>query len=182
MMRTITGSITWHSGKDRILFEEVYTEIDFRRAWNRIEKEAREGGYVVQEGHLFTHASKPGGENSGLEFAAVPDTGDGTINQSEMANLSVLPWRKNGKLYLHGCNTGRTGERRNWTPAEAFANTQKVDTTGTLGFSYFSTSRRKYEKISGTSTTVYLLPFRRGKNGIFGDGTVIPPKTFQPKA
>jgi hypothetical protein len=65
------------------------------------------------------------------------------------------------------------------TPAEDKAH-QGVETTGTLGFSYFSTSSQAYAKIGNDSATVYLLPFRRGKNGMFGDGSAMQAKTFYP--
>lgn len=181
VVHAIKSGDSWNPGRDKFLAIEVYTETEFATAWTRIGEEAENGGYVVAEGHLFTHASKPGGENSGLEFAAVPGTGDGTINRSEMMNLPVLPWRKTGRLFLHGCNTGRAGERRNWTPAEVLADSQNVEATGTLGFSYFSTSPEVYSKITENSPKIYLLPFKRGKNAIFGDGSIIPTRIFLPK-
>lgn len=61
--------------------------------------------------HLFAHASKPDGESNGLEFAAIPGTGAGALDKTELMRLPVLLWRKNGELVLCDCNTSRTGER-----------------------------------------------------------------------
>ncbi|EYS94111.1 hypothetical protein CF68_24975, partial [Cupriavidus sp. SK-4] len=133
MERTLKARADWKLQTDKYVAIEVYTEAQFTDAWASIARAAREGNYVVAEGHLFTHASKPGGENSGLEFAAVPGTGDGTVNKAELTKLAVLPWRKSGMLFLHGCNTARTGEKRNWTPAELLANAQRIAASGTLG-------------------------------------------------
>jgi len=178
--RELRARADWRPRIDKFVAIEVYTEAQFADAWASIAKAAREGNYMVAEGYLFTHASKPGGNNSGLEFAAVPGTGDGTVDKTELMNLAVLPWRKSGTLFLHGCNTGRTGERRNWSPAELLANAQGVATSGTLGFSYFSSSPASYTKIAPDTSNVYLLPFKHGKNGMFGDGSAIPTKVFHP--
>jgi len=178
MERSIKNTKVWDSDRDKFISVEVYTEAEFAEAWSRVASTANDGGFHVEQGHLFTHASKPG--NSGLEFAHAPGAGDGTISKAEMSALAVLPWRKSGKLFLHGCNTGLTGEKRSWTPAQVFADRQRVRTSGTLGYSYFSTSRERYIKIDDKSEAIYLLPFRRGKNGMFGNGAAIPTRTFDP--
>ncbi len=166
--------------QDTFVSTEVRTEADFRAAWARMMKLAKDESYVVAEGHLFTHASKPKGGRGGLEFAAIPGTGDGTITREEVSQLDRLPWRKGGSLVLYGCNTGKTGEDRSWTPAQAFADAQGVQTTGTTGYAYFSKSRDKHVRISDDSTEVYLRPYKWGKNGYFGDGEAMPDQTFTP--
>ncbi|WP_416052347.1 hypothetical protein [Cupriavidus basilensis] len=81
--REIRNSSKWDQSKDTYIAIEVLTEADFLAAWDRIASVANQDGRVIAEGHLFTHASKPGGESSGLEFAAIPGTGDGTLDKAE---------------------------------------------------------------------------------------------------
>ncbi|MFT0732903.1 hypothetical protein [Ralstonia wenshanensis] len=178
--REIKSRSDWKPARDTFVAIEVRTEADFRAAWARVMKQAKDEGYVVAEGHLFTHASKPKGGRGGLEFAAIPGTGDGTITREEVSQLAKLPWQKTGELILYGCNTGRAGEGRSWTPAQAFADAQGVKTSGTTGYAYFSTSRDKHVKITDDSTEVYLHPYKWGKNGYFGDGEAMPDKIFTP--
>lgn len=75
--REIKNRPDWNPAQDTFVATEVRTEADFRAAWARVMKLAKDEGYVVAEGHLFTHASKPKGGHGGLEFAAIPGTGDG---------------------------------------------------------------------------------------------------------
>ncbi|MHA7683174.1 EF-hand domain-containing protein [Cupriavidus sp. PET2-C1] len=178
--REILKSTKWDQSKDIYIAIEVLTEADFLAAWDRIASVANQDGRVIAEGHLFTHASKPGGESSGLEFAAIPGTGDGTIDKAELMRLPVLPWRKTGELVLYGCNTSRTGERREWTPAQIFADRQRVKTTGQPAFSDFSNRPDKYSRISPDSENIYLFPFHRGQNGRFGNGSRYPSQSFEP--
>ncbi len=153
-------------GLEVVLMKPVRTEADFRDSWAAVAQEAQLPGRGVMEGHLFTHASK-GDTEDGLEFTSQQP--DGTLGQSELALLPKLNWETEGKLVLHGCNTGLKGTR-GWAPAEELAKGQGVKTVGQSGYSYFSRDSSVYQEIDAASVKVYLWAYRRGKNGALGNG------------
>ena len=100
--------------------------------------------------------------------------------RAEIESLAPLNWHPTqGYLILSGCNSG-LGGARGWSPAEFFARSQKVRTTGQTGYAYFSTSRDSYDEIDDSSTTVYLWAFKRKRNGFTGDGGRMEGVTFTP--
>jgi len=165
---------------DLFLSIEVGSESEFKAAWKRIHSEAQGKFATVVQGQIFSHSSKSGsGEQNGLEFTK--DTGeDGTVMRAEIESLAPLPWEPSqGYLILSGCNSGLTGSRK-WAPAEIFARSQKVRTTGQTGYAYFSTSENSYVEISKESTTVDLWAFKRRRNGWAGDDSRMDGVTFYP--
>jgi hypothetical protein len=162
----IAENVGQQSGSEVVLMKPVKTEADFRDSWAAVAQEAQLPGRGVMEGHLFTHASK-GDTEDGLEF--IRQQPDGTLGQSELALLPKLNWETEGRLVLHGCNTGLKGTR-GWAPAEELAKGQGVKTVGQSGYSYFSRDSSRYLEIDAASGKVYLWAYRRGKNGALGDG------------
>jgi hypothetical protein len=165
---------------DLFLSIEVGSESEFKAAWKKIHSESTGKFATVLQGQIFSHSSKSGsGEKNGLEFTKGTDE-DGTVMRAEIESLALLPWQpKQGYLILSGCNSGLTGSRQ-WAPAEIFARSQKVRTTGQRGYAYFSTSETSYVEISKESTTVYLWAFERRRNGWAGDGGRMDGVTFNP--
>jgi len=166
--------------QDLFLSIEVFSESEFKAAWNRVQTESRARSAKIVQGQIFSHASKTGeGAQNGLEFKK--DTSeDGTIKKNEIESLAPLDWDSNqGYLILSGCNSGLAGNR-NWTPAEVFARTQKVRTLGQSGYAYFSSSRDSYVEIDASSDVVYLWAFKRRRNGWSGSGQKMEGVTFTP--
>jgi len=158
-----------------VIVRGVKHEDQFKAAWSAIAKHARDTSSEIILGLVFTHASKPTGEDSGLEFYPSPGN-DATLKRAEMASLEKLPWAVDARLDLRGCNTGSTGTRRNWSPASEMAASQGVTTLGQMGYSYFSSSREKYQPLESTSKNAYLWAYERRKNGLTGDDRQIPAK------
>ena len=168
----------------------VNSEQGFKKAWDRVRLKAIQGNYKVTEGRLYTHASVDG-SNTGLEFRADPKDpladgnvpGETTLRKSEIASLPVLPWQSSGVLWLFACNTGI--ERNGWSPAQAFANRQSVETYGTLGYAYFSEQYDKYDRFDWWgSDPLYLRAYKRSDNVSKGEsstGLAIPEKRFSPQ-
>jgi hypothetical protein len=167
-------------GVDLFLSIEVGSESEFKAAWKRIHSESRGKFATVVQGQIFSHASKSGnGEQNGLEFTKDTDE-DGTLLRAEIESLAPLNWdSRQGHLILSGCNSGLMGSRQ-WSPAEIFARTQEVMTTGQRGYAYFSPSPDKYVEINNNSTTVYLWAFKRRRNGWAGDGGRMDSVIFNP--
>jgi|GEM_PF-1588221 len=166
--------------KDLFLSIEVGSESEFKAAWKRVHTESKGKFATVIQGQIFSHASKTGdSEQNGLEFKK--DTSeDGTVMRNELEGLPPLDWdSKQGYLILSGCNSGLAGNR-NWTPAERFAQTQKVRTTGQSGYAYFSSSRDSYVEINDASEVVYLWAYKRRRNGWSGSGQKMEGVTFTP--
>lgn len=175
----LKASVEWMPERDIIITKEVKHEDDFKGAWKDIHAESQAGNIEVIQGYVFTHASKPTGERSGLEFAPV-NGADATLRRDEMESLEKMPWASYARLDMRGCNTGMTGERRAWSIAEVMAESQRVLTIGQMGYSYFSASRSEYVEINEQTLNVYLWAYHRKKNDHFGDGSMIPAKIYQP--
>jgi len=169
---------------------DVKSEPQFKSAWTSIFTLANEGNYLVEKGSLFTHASDSI-KNSGLEFKEIPDDpnadeyekGEATLRLDEMKQLEILPWSKSGQLWLNGCNTAI--ERYGWTPAQVFADRQKVKTYGQVGFAYFSEKKETYDRFdSWGNDPLYLRAYKRSDNVRQGEestGKAIPEKEFNPR-
>jgi hypothetical protein len=95
----------------------------------------------------------------GKPFQAGEPTG-GTITQEMIRLLPKLHWDKSaGKLTLFGCNTAELRGIPPWNPAALFAEQQKVNTWGQIGFSIPSADKSVYVKIDenpSSSQNVYL--------------------------
>ena len=154
------------SGQDYFYEKEIQSECDFTTAWDEVLTIANNGSYRVWAGQLFTHSSKQGDGNDGLEFISCGGN-DGTFKQNEIIALPKLPWHERGFLILAGCNSGLN--RSGWSPAQVFAKSQSVTTLGQTGYAYFSTTWNKYVEKT-TQTSICLWAFRRGKNGALGSG------------
>lgn len=154
-----------------VLSKNFRSESDFVTTWQEITKNIAiyPDGTIIVEGHIFSHASKDS-QKDGIEFDP------GTLDRSEMANLSALPWGRDGEFFLHGCNTGLSGDR-GWTPAQVIAIGQQVKTWGQAGYAYFSRKESTYSAIDDMKRyvgEVYLWAYRRRRNDIDGDGLKMP--------
>lgn len=108
--RDAIGSIEgFRPGTDLFVEQGIRTEPQFRAAWNGIADQAALNQMPVWGGNIFSHASKDT-RDDGLEFVSVQS--DGTISQSDIKALNVMPWDQNGYLILSGCNTGLLGATR----------------------------------------------------------------------
>lgn len=175
----VRASVMWDPDRDIIVMKEVRHEPDFKRAWTDIHAETQTSNFEVIKGYVFTHASKPTGERSGLEFAPL-NGADATLRRDEIEALAKMPWSSDAILDLRGCNTAMVGERRSWSIAEVMAKAQGVKTVGQMGYSYFSESRMEYVPITPSTKRVHLWAFHRKKNQLLGDGSMIPAKTYTP--
>lgn len=184
--REVEQRPSYHKGIDVIMIEEAGTEKQFEKAWRKIAERSNENsgakgverdlpGAKVVEGHLFTHASKQTDDWDGLEFPDAPEgkRGERTVTRKEIAEYPVLDWAQDGFLVLHGCNTGLKGKRK-WTPAQAFADRQKVKTFGQSGYAYFSQKGWMWERIDKESPEVYLWAYKHRKNVLPGGGIPLP--------
>jgi len=178
--RETRRSFQFDDAVDLFLSIEVGSESEFKMAWKRVHMESKGKFATVVQGQIFSHSSKSGsGEQNGLEFTK--NTGeDGTVMKAEIEGLVPLDWDpKQGHLILSGCNSGLKGTRK-WAPAEVFARSQKVTTTGQVGYAYFSTDPNKYVQIDESSTTIYLWAFERKRNGWTGSGNRMEGLMFSP--
>lgn len=169
----------------------VKTEPQFKSAWNSIYSKAKKDNYKVVEGRLYTHASIRTGQNQGLEFAvdsndpAADDSsaGETTLQKSEISNLLILPWISGGRLWLHSCNSGVN--REGWSPAQVFADRQRVKTFGTMGFAYFSEKYDTHDRHDNWGDDpLYLRAYKRRKNVRSNEkstGKAIPERAFIPR-
>ncbi|MFO1359392.1 hypothetical protein [Plasticicumulans sp.] len=162
---------------DIYLEQEVVTETQFKAAWDTIAVYALDHNCEVWAGHLLTHASKDTNDD-GLEFKK-DDGDDGTLKRHEIMALPILPWSKYGALILGGCNTGLSG-KRGWTPAQVFAQQQRIITLGQTGYAYFSNAWNDYSESSPSDTSICLWAYARGKNGKLGNGNRLPGSIFLP--
>jgi LysM repeat protein len=183
----------WNPDLDIFLDFEVKFETMFIAAWKKIKSTEEKQAMTVAEGSVFSHSSKSDVEKGGLEFRpdsidrAVAPFENGTLNKTEIAALPKLHWSNLGALYLHGCNTGKKIEGRNWTTGSVFADTQQIKTYGEAGYSYFSSSKENYVETTPADKSVYLHAYLRAKNvtlKIGGSGQRIASTlhTPQPKA
>ncbi len=170
------------SPPSRVVMKKVKTKQDFIKAWNEIRQEAMTRGERVFLGTLLTHASKQLDQRDGLEFAN--DPAGSTLTREDIRNLQKMPWlnggnEKGGGLILNGCNTGLIGDR-GWCPAQEFAKSQGCDALGEAGFATFSRVKDKYEPTRLGEITTYLHAYKKGLNGLTGDGGLIPAKKYSP--
>lgn len=160
------AAMTWKNAidlasTDFFIDKQVKTENNFLEAWNSIYTFANNFKCDVKEGRLYVHSSKDEeSENQGLEFYK------STMQRNEIMMLKKLPWGKEGKLWIHSCNSGL--ERDGWSPAQSFADRQGAITYGTMGFAYFSKKLNYYHGLADRHPyydfPVYLRAYYRGKN------------------
>jgi hypothetical protein len=161
---------------DNFIFKEyqVTSGQDFKKAWAKIFEELNKNVAKVKEMHVFSHSSKTGGENDGLEFLSTRDARnevleDGTISYSEISQLEKLRWSPSANLVLHGCNTGLRGTAVQ-SIADVFAIRQeKCRVHGQKGWAYFSKKEVVYERTSPTDKEIYLWAYSRGNNSYVGN-------------
>lgn len=167
--------------QDAFLAKEVVTETDFKQAWNEVALYANMKNMSVWMGQIFSHASKQENGEDGLEFVRSGSQNEyHTLTRDEIIQLRKLPWAVNdGCLILAGCNTGRT-DKRGWCPAQTFALHHRVITLGQNGYSYFSKQWQSYEETNPVNTGIFLWAYKRGKNGMVGDGTRILATVYRP--
>lgn len=160
------------------VFIKVKSKKDFLDAWESARKQASDTSTTDSGVWLLTHASKQTDAQDGLEFAG---GAGGTLTKDEIARLPKMPWTKGGGVRLHlcGCNTGLVGER-GWCPAQVLAHSQGVAASGQTGYAYFSSDAETYKAITERDTTVFLRAYKRGRNGLTGDGRRMEEKVFQP--
>jgi len=177
--RAVQTQEAFNPGQDLFVEREVVYETDFTNAWNEICCIACRYGYRVWVGHILTHSSKDNEGDDGLEFRRSGETEQyHTLTRNEIVALPVLPWsREYGYLILAGCNTGVEGTR-GWCPARAFCSTQSVPVLGQQGYAYFSREWNNYTECAPTDTSIVLWAYRRGKNGMFGNGVRMPGRVF----
>ena len=158
-----TGSVAPSGEIISWLVEPFTTESDFKMAWSKIHSIVTQNKGIIGKGQVFSHASKEPGSRGeeGIECRLLAT--DGTITKAEIEALPRLNWDTRGVLILAGCNTGLKG-KRGWSPAESFANTQKVKTIGQAGFAFFSEDPSVHKTISASSAKVYLWAFERRQN------------------
>jgi len=147
---------------------EVTTECDITTAWQKIYDLQQRYDMKIEEGHIFTHASK-NGDLTGLTFATIGCTEDGTLSLAEIKNLPKLKWSNNSTLFLYGCRTGlHISEKDNRSIADVFFENQDINTTKALmGYGYFSYSPTTYQAIAdvvGDTKDIYLLAYNRRQN------------------
>lgn len=168
----------WNDKCDVVITKKFTKEEDFTAAWKEIDAAVKERkknrpqdcpckdeDYLIESGVVFSHATQ-----SGLEFP------NGTLGRQDIKELPKLDWAATGQLSLQGCNTASVNDN--------FCSSQGVTTLGQIGYAYFSESATKYVEIDkkgqGTSTTVYLNSYNRGRNSWFGNGNVVPPEVVKP--
>jgi hypothetical protein len=153
-------------------FEAFRTEGDFTSKWQQLKTLSEKPGHLVQECHVFSHATFEGGKERGLEFWPNKKSRTGTLTSIEIRRLARLNWSPNGRIVLHGCNTGKKMEGEDWSVADAFADSQKIEAVGQNGFAYFSLSQTEYVEIPASTKPdqkIYLWAYRRRRNLIFGN-------------
>jgi hypothetical protein len=196
---------------DVFINEQVTTASDFVQKWADINQQATQQHLLIEQGAVFAHSSYSLTWSAlkifvshlrfittGLELAPGPSD-NGTVTQAMIDSLPILPWdASNGELFLYGCNTGvPRNPLQPWIPAQEFATSQKVKTSGEDGFSYFSQSPTDYIEITENAFSaepVYLGSYEIGWNLIFDSadplsysiptvlprGSRIPPIIFAP--
>ncbi len=181
----------WDPDLDVFLDFGVKFETEFTSAWAKIKSTEENQAMSVAEGSVFSHSSKSDVEKGGLEFRpnsidrATASFENGTLNKTEIAALPKLHWSGTGGLFLHGCNTGKDIEGRNWTTGSVFADTQQIRTFSEAGYAYFSSSEEKYVETTEADKKVYLHAYLRAKNVTFklgGSGERITNTVYTPKA
>lgn len=175
-VRVVKKQEYYIANHDEFYIKEVKSESEFKAAWNEVNAKALSRGGEVWAGNIFSHASKQDDSQDGLEFLSGVGN-DGTLKKSEIDGLVKLPWSRFGYLILTGCNTGLVNER-SWAPARAFAQRQGVPTLGQTGYAYFSTDWDTYKQKSPADKHICLWAYKRGKNGMFGDGKRMPGSVF----
>jgi hypothetical protein len=161
---------------DNFIFKEyqVTSGQDFKKIWSTIFAELNKNIAKVKDMHVFSHSSKTGGQNDGLEFLSTRDERsevleDGTISYSEISELEKLRWSPNANLVLHGCNTGLRGTSVQ-SIADVFAIRQeKCRVHGQKGWAYFSKDESVYKRTSPADKEIYLWAFSRGNNSYIGN-------------
>ena len=193
--REIKAQYSFAPGQDKFIETHVRSANDFVTAWKDIYQSTSQSSFIVVSGAIFSHSSLPASIHkpyiileTGLEFAGEPGgvTTGNTLSKSMIDTLPKLQWIDSGKLILFGCNTAVT--RWGWSPAEEFAKTQSVLTTGEIAYSYFSANEDAFVPITTNSTDVYLGSYWAGRNlilypTIITHGTMgarMPEKTFSP--
>jgi hypothetical protein len=147
--RQLLARPSFRKNIDDVTLEWFTTKAQFRNAWESIRRySASMGDALIMEGHIFSH-----GTPKGIEFP------DGTLTKAEVPTLSVLNWeRDGGELELLACRAGSDGQ---FSTAAAFAQHQRVKTTGFDEWGLFSTSKDEYHTINSGSKDVYLKDYQK---------------------
>ncbi len=172
----VTSQPPFRSGQDRYVSFGVSSEQDFKDAWQELADLSQEPGHRIVKGNVLTHAvvergtrRNPSIRFDGLSFVLDP-LNDGILDQEEIEALPRLNWdATDGELILSGCNTALKNSvepvvLRNWAPAEVFANSQRVKTWGTNGFSSFSARYFSYVRHNDRRRKIYLWAYRAWQN------------------
>jgi hypothetical protein len=146
----------------------VTTECGITTQWERLAKLQQKADMEIEEGHLFTHATKDGEDGKpGLTFAKKSGCAqDGTFTPDEIKKLPPLMWSSTSILWLYGCRTGLPlPSEKGETIADAFFSGQKTMKTviALKGFGYFSYNLESYEAIASDindTKDIYLWAFR----------------------
>lgn len=176
---------------------EFTTEYDFKRKWALLYSIQKDLGMLIEQGHIFSHATGEGLEYAGGQtdliygssgsFAMTAERirgEDGTLKCDEIPNLEKLDWSKSSRLWLYGCRTGGEVPGVDYNKeiiADCFfANQPSLkEVRGEKGSSFFSRSNKNHGWILPGYNTVYLLSFDRGPNAFAAKtqatGKRIPP-------
>jgi RHS repeat-associated protein len=170
--RELEASSTFNKACDKVIIKGALTSQEFETAWNQAKTETtgNDPNLKVKEVRVFSH-SGPGE----LHFKG------GSLNSQQIANLSGLNWKPDGKVVCHGCNSG-VNNASGQPVAGGFAQGQGVQSQGQTGYSQFSTDPKKrawYTRIGDSSKSVYLWSHGDGgKDNTFGPTR--PPNTVPP--
>jgi RHS repeat-associated protein len=172
--REIEASSTFNKACDKVIIKGALTAQDFESAWSQAKTETtgNDPNLKVKEVRVFSHSGL--GE---LHFKG------GSLNTQQIANLSGLNWKPDGKVVCHGCNSG-VNNASGQSVAGGFAQGQGVQSQGQTGYSQFSTDPNKrgwFTRIDDSSKSVYLWSHGDGgKDNTFGPTR--PPNTVPPPA